>query len=215
MSLLEVLQPSEDPLFQRDALSGVFVGVVTNNVDPDGLGRVKLKFPWVTDEHESDWARIATPMAGGGRGMMFLPEVDDEVLVAFEHGDIRRPFVLGGLWNGIDTPPYDNADEENNLRVIHSRSGHVIRLNDTEGEEKIEILGKGETEKLLMDVAEHKIEIRSDADITIAAPNGTVKIECQDFEVTASSSAKVASDQSLDVEAGATLTLTGQTVNIN
>jgi len=112
MSLLEILNPSDDQLFQRGSLSGVMVAIVTNNKDPDGMGRVKLKLPWLSDDYESDWARIATLMAGPERGVYFLPEVDDEVLIAFEHGDIRRPMVLGCLWNGVDAPPITNDDGE-------------------------------------------------------------------------------------------------------
>jgi len=80
------------------------------------MGRVKVKFPWLSDEHESWWARIATPMAGGGRGAYFLPEVNDEVLCAFEHGDVRFPYVVGALWNGKDAPPTTNDDGKNNFR---------------------------------------------------------------------------------------------------
>ena len=79
-------------------------------------------------------------MAGKERGLYFLPEVDDEVLVAFEHGSPDAPYVLGGLWNGKDVPPESNADGKNDRRSIMSRSGHVIRLNDKEGEEQIEIV---------------------------------------------------------------------------
>ncbi|MDQ3855312.1 MAG: phage baseplate assembly protein V, partial [Chloroflexota bacterium] len=117
------------------------VGLVTNNQDPDGLGRVKVKFPWLSDEDESSWARIVTPMAGNDRGLYFLPEVDDEVLVAFEHGDVRFPYVLGALWNGKDKPPESNDDGRNDQRTIKSRSGHIIRLDDGD-EAKLEILDK-------------------------------------------------------------------------
>ncbi len=86
-------------------MTGAVIGVVTNNSDPDGMGRVKLRFPWLTDSHESSWARVAAPMAGNNRGAYFLPEVDDEVLVVFEQGDMRFPFVLGSLWNGKDKAP--------------------------------------------------------------------------------------------------------------
>ncbi len=72
-------------------------------------------------------------MAGAGRGLYILPEVDDEVLVAFEHGNPSTPYVLGGLWNGKDKPPEANSDGKNNMRVLKSRSGHVIRLDDTAG----------------------------------------------------------------------------------
>ena len=78
-------------------ITGVVIGIVTNNNDPDRLGRVKVRFPWLSGSTESHWARVATPMAGNGRGLYFLPEVDDEVLVLFERGDVRFPFVIGAL----------------------------------------------------------------------------------------------------------------------
>ena len=85
MNLFDVLTDERDDASSR--VSGVVVGVVTNNQDPEGMGRVKVKFPWLSDEDESNWARVAAPMAGKERGFYFLPEVEDEVLVAFEHGD--------------------------------------------------------------------------------------------------------------------------------
>ena len=133
-------------------ITGVAVGVVTNNQDPDGLGRVKVRFPWLSDADESQWARIAAPMAGKDRGVYFLPEVDDEVLVAFEHGDPRFPCVIGALWNGKDAPPATNSDGKNNVRVIKSRSGHIIRLNDEDGKEMIEIIDKSEKNSIIFAV---------------------------------------------------------------
>jgi len=106
-------------------LPGVAMAIVTNNKDPDGLGRVKVKLPWLDDGFESDWARVVTAMAGAGRGLYWLPEVNDEVLVAFEHGRLDSLYVLGGLWNGKDKPPENNQDGKNNVRALKSRSGHV------------------------------------------------------------------------------------------
>ncbi len=140
-------------------IAGVAIGIVTNNQDPDRLGRVKVKFPWLSDEDESAWARMVTPMAGKERGLYFLPEVDDEVLVAFEHGDLRSPYVLGALWNGKDLPPVTNDDGKNNIRAIASRSGHVIRLNDEDGKEKIEIIDKSGKNSLVFDTASHTIRL--------------------------------------------------------
>ena len=85
--------------------AGVVIGLVTNNQDPDGQGRVKVKFPWLSDDQESNWARLAMPMAGKNRGLFLLPEVGDEVLVMFEQGDVNHPYVIGAVWNGADTPP--------------------------------------------------------------------------------------------------------------
>ena len=105
MNLFDLLRDSSAREAIASRIYGVVVGVVTNNQDPEELGRVKVKFPWLSDADESDWARIATPMAGNEKGIYFLPEVDDEVLVVFEHGDLRFPYIIGALWNGQAPPP--------------------------------------------------------------------------------------------------------------
>lgn len=196
-------------------IAGVVFGVVTNNQDPDGLGRVKLRFPWLSDADESAWARIATPMAGSGRGWYCLPEVDDEVLVAFEHGDLRFPYVLGGLWNGKDKPPADNADGKNALRLIRSRSGHLVRLNDEDGKEKIEIIDKSEKNSIVFDTSSNTITIHSDKDISLLAPQGTIKLEAKKVEVKSTADARVEAGAGIDVKASGTLNIKGATVNIN
>ena len=114
---------------------GVYSALVTDVQDPDGLGRVRLRLPWVTDpdgDAYEIWARIATMMAGHDRGTWFIPEPDDEVLVAFEGGCPWRPIVIGALWNGQDTPP-EQMDSSNNIRAITSRSGIRVAFDDTDG----------------------------------------------------------------------------------
>lgn len=213
MSLLEILHPDEDLLYRARALPRVVVAIVSNNQDPDGLGRVRLHFPWLGDEHESAWARIAAPMAGDNRGLFFLPEIDDEVLVAFEHGDVRRPVVIGALWNGVDRPPHDNGDGENNLRILRSRSGQTITFDDSDGAEKIEIVSGANT--VIIDNAANTITVSADADIVLSAAQGRITLEGQEIEIRASSSLLVGSDGAADVTAATTLTLQGGTVNIN
>ena len=201
---------------QRDnRIYGVVVGVVTNNQDPDGMGRLKVKFPWLSDTDESYWARLVTPMAGKERGLYFLPEVDDEVLVVFEQGDVRFPYVIGALWNGSDAPPLKNDDGKNNLRLIKSRSGHVIRLNDEDGKEKIEIMDKSGKNSLVFDTANNAITITSEKDITLSATKGTIKLDAQKIEIKSSADAKLEAGAGLDVKANATLNVKGATVNIN
>jgi uncharacterized protein involved in type VI secretion and phage assembly len=194
---------------------GLVVGIVTNNQDPDGLGRVKVRFPWLSASEESHWARVATPMAGASRGMYFLPEVDDEVLVAFEQGDLRFPYVLGALWNGKDAPPADNDDGKNNVRIIRSRSGHVIKLNDEDGKETIEIIDKSEKNSIVIDTAKNTLTITTDKDITLSAAQGTIKLDAQKVEIKSSADLKIEAGAGLDVKASGTLNIKGATVNIN
>ena len=217
------------------SLPSVVVGVVTDNTDADkGLGRVKVKFPWLADNEQSWWARVASPMAGPERGFYFLPEVDDEVLVAFEHGDITRPYVLGSLWNGQDKPPKANsavvANSKVNERMIKTRSGHIISLDDTENAEKISITDKTGKNLITIDSSTNKITIQADADVAIVAKgNATVSAEqdstvevkgnatvkaSQNVTVTASGNAEVKASGNASVSATGTLELKGATVNI-
>jgi uncharacterized protein involved in type VI secretion and phage assembly len=198
-----------------DRIYGVVVGLVTNNQDPDGVGRVKVRFPWLSDQDESQWARIAAPMAGKDRGVYLLPEVDDEVLVAFEHGDIRRPYVVGALWNSKDTPPATNDDGKNNIRIIKSRSGHVVKLNDEDGKETIEIIDKSTKNSIVIDTAANSITITSDKDITLKAANGTITLDAQKVAVKSSADSKIEAGAGMDVKASGTMNIKGATVNIN
>ncbi len=215
MSLFDALLDAEGRDSASRHINGVVVGIVTNNKDPEKLGRVKLKFPWLSDADESDWARVAAPMAGKDRGAYFLPEVDDEVLVAFEHGDARFPYVVGALWNGKDAPPAKNDDGKNNLRVIKSRSGHTIKLNDEDGKETIEIIGKGEKDSVVIDAAKNTITITTDKDITLSAPKGVIKLDAKQIEIKSSSATKIESGAGMDVKASGTMNIKGAKVNIN
>jgi len=204
-SLLDILhQPSDR---QQGRIYGVAVGIVSNNKDPQNLGRVRMKFPWLSDDHESGWARMAMPMAGGGRGVYFLPEVNDEVLVAFEHGDVRFPYVIGSMWNGQDAPPSDNSDGQNNIRVIHSRSGHLVRLDDSDGAEKIEIIDGSGNNSITIETASNNITISCKGKLTLEADMGV--------EITSQTSVIVKANTTLDMEATGQTTLKGSLVSIN
>lgn len=198
----------------RSAVS-VVVGLVLDNRDPDGLGRVKINLPGVSDDETGHWARVAAPMAGGGRGMFFLPEKRDEVLVAFEQGDITRPYILGALWNGKDKPPESNSDGQNNLRSIKSRSGHVVRFDDTAGAEKIEIIDKSGENSVTIDTESNTIAIKSAQDVVIQAPRGKISLSAKSVEVKSTGDTNVEAQTTLDLKASATMTIKGQRVDIN
>ena len=119
---------------------GVLPGQVTDVNDAKGMGRILVRFHTLASEEDSYWARIATLYSGNDRGILFRPEVGDEVLCTFEHGDIQYPYVLGGLWNGQETPP--DTDSKNNVKMIVTRSGHKVTFDDKPMSEKIEIENK-------------------------------------------------------------------------
>jgi uncharacterized protein involved in type VI secretion and phage assembly len=215
MSLFDLLDESmrQEPRGRR--IYGMVVGIVTNNQDPDSLGRVKVKFPWLSNVDESAWARLAVPMAGKQHGVYFVPEVDDEVLVAFEHGDVRFPYVLGALWNGKDTPPVTNDDGKNNVRMIKSRSGHVVKLNDEDGKETIEIIDKNQKNTIVIDTSQGTITVTADKDITLSASNGTIKLDAQKVQINSSAAMELKAGSTMNLEASGTMTVKGSTVNIN
>jgi len=215
MNFMDLLVTPEKREVQVSRIAGVVIGVVTNNQDPDGLGRVKVKFPWLSDTDESNWARVATLMAGKDRGIYFLPEVEDEVLVAFEHGELRFPYVIGSLWNGKDASPAQNDDGKNNLRMIKSRSGHVISLSDKEGKEKIEIVDKSGKNSLKFDTASNTLTITAEKDIVLSATNGTIKLDAQKLEIKSSADAKFEAGAGMDLKANGQMNVKGATVNIN
>jgi uncharacterized protein involved in type VI secretion and phage assembly len=188
--------------------NGIVIGVVIDLDDRDGLGRVRVRFPHL-DDAESTWARVAAPMAGKSRGLFFRPEKDDEVLVAFEQGDPRRPYILGGLWSTPDPPPADDGRRvDNNWRFFQSRSGHLLKFDDTSGGERIEIVGKDQHQQIVIDASGDKITITcSSGDVAISAPSGKVSIDASTVEIKAS--------QSMSVVAQGTMTIQGQTVAIN
>jgi uncharacterized protein involved in type VI secretion and phage assembly len=195
---------------------GVTVGLVTNNRDPEGLGRVKLALPWLADGFETDWARVVTPMAGAARGLYALPEVDDEVLVGFEHGRPDAPYVLGALWNGKDKPPESNGDGRNDRRSLTSRSGHVIRLTDTDGQERVEILDRTGRNSVVLETATNTVTISADADVVVRAAKGKLTLSGQTgVEISSAAGSVKVSGQGVDVEATQRLVLKGANVDIN
>ena len=211
----EVLRALVTPAVTPNRFYGVVVGVVTNNQDPDDMHRVKVRFPWLSKDVESNWARVAAPMTGRGRGQYFLPEVDDEVLVAFEHGQIDHPFVVGSLWNGRDTAPESNADGQNNNRTIKSRSGHVLRFNDKAGGETIEIIDRTGSNKIIIDSAANTITIEAQSDITIKSTTGKLTMQANGIEMKSQLGVSVEAATNMDLQANAIVTVKGAMIRLN
>ncbi len=216
MSILDALSTGDQEVGR---INGVVAAIVTNNKDDRNLGRVKIKFPWLSDENETDWVRIATLMSGNNRGSFFLPEVGDEVLVAFEHGDINHPFVIGALWNGTDKPPETNSDGKNNIRKIKSRSGHEIILNDEQMKETVVIQTKGNHQIKLDDSAgQEKIEIKDKTGsnkITFDSMQNSITVESTMQLKIKSQIIEIEAGGMMTIKAGALLTLQGAIIKIN
>jgi uncharacterized protein involved in type VI secretion and phage assembly len=161
---------------------GAYPALVSDIKDPDGQGRVKVSLPWSPDKDGASyeaWARLATMMAGNNRGSWFIPDVNDEVLVIFLGGDPRYPCVLGGLWNGQDSPPQSmDGAGKNYVKKIRSRNGVQITLDDTDGQEKMVLETPGGQSVTLQD---------GPGSISIVDSNGnSVKLETAGVTVTAS-----------------------------
>lgn len=149
-------------------INGVVIGTVKSLDDPQQLGRIEVYFPWLSDTNKSHWARVATLMAGSGRGSWFMPEKDDEVLVAFEQGDTRFPYIVGFLWNGQDKPPRTDPHK----RLIRSVNGHEIEIYDPDpvaGDRGYIRLKDAQGNQI--ELANGRISISSIGGITINAPS--------------------------------------------
>lgn len=221
MSLEEMFYGKDDQ--EKKRVYGVVIGVVTGNNDSEGLGRIKIKFPWRgeggEDEDESFWARIASPMAGNNRGMVFYPEVNDEVLVAFEQGDVNHPYIIGALWNSQDVPPETNSDGKNNTRKIKSRSGHEIILHDEDMKEKVVIKTKGNHQIILDDSSgQEKIEIidkTGSNKITFDSMQNSINIESAMQLKIKSQMVEIEAGAMMKIKAGGVMTIEGSIININ
>ncbi|WP_426561260.1 VgrG-related protein [Angustibacter sp. McL0619] len=202
---------------------GVMVGQVSDSKDPQDSGRVRVKLPTLNDDYVSDWARTVFAGAGKDRGMVAVPEVGDEVLVAFEQGDMRRPFVLGGLFNGVDTPPtgdpalIDSGSGAVNRRSWVSRRGHRIDLKDQDGQtEGITLSTTQDKLKLTMDHTGTKVTVHSDGTVLveggggITVDAGSSKLELKGGDI----SMKATSGVTIDGGSGAVQVSTSGQLNL-
>lgn len=191
---------------------GLAVALVTQNRDPDGLGRVRVRFPWF-DERESFWARLATPMAGKDRGLVLIPEVGDEVLVGFEREDLRFPYILGGLWNGVDNPPIANDDGNNDKRMFKSRKGHTLLFDDgSQGVVELRHENGG-----LVRLTDDEILIDDGQGNTVSIDNksGAMKLQASGSLEIKAATITIEATGTLELKANATMTIKGALVNIN
>jgi uncharacterized protein involved in type VI secretion and phage assembly len=145
---------------------GVVIGIVREREDEDGQGRVKVDYPWLPGRPRSPWCSIAAPLAGGSRGAFFMPEIEDEVLVAFEQGQFEHPYIVGFLWNGVDRPP----ETDPKLRVIVTPGGNELRFDDTEDEQLV----------TLRTPAGQRLELHDDGGVVVLRTTGDHRLTLSD-----------------------------------
>jgi uncharacterized protein involved in type VI secretion and phage assembly len=204
-------------------VTGMVPGIVTNNKDPDGLGRVKVVLPILGVDAgaqgsnqkgiETDWAPVLSFAAGNGRGGFFLPEIDDEVLVSFLLGDVNRPFVVGASWNNVDKPPQKNADGKNNIKQITTRSGNTLLFDDTDGKARIQIFDKGNKDEITISAKDNTISIKSEKAINLTSASGEVTIKAKNIKVEAQSSLSMTAS-SISIKSTGSLNLNGSSVEL-
>jgi len=195
----------------RTSIPGVVIGVVTKNDDPDKLGRVKVKYPWMDDKAESFWTRIARPAAGAESGFIWIPDIDEEVVVAFEQGDLAHPLILGSLWNGQAKMPSQLMTSIDKGKVlIHgivSPAGHKVMFYDKKDDGGIMLITADQKIVISLGEGENELAIRCDGAIKITADG--------DLDLTAKGAMKLEAAKGLDVKATGKLTLKGASVGIN
>ncbi|WP_112245997.1 VgrG-related protein [Kribbella monticola] len=219
------------------APTGVVIGQVSDNNDPEKLGRVKVMLPWLSDDYVSAWARTVHAGAGKDRGTLIIPEVGDEVLVVFEQGDLRRPYVLGGLYNGVDKPdaqgidPIDSGSGAVNRRSIVSRKGHRIDLLDQDGQHEGITLATGDGKlSVTVDSTSTTITVHADGTVKIEGSKGIVidaaaaKLELKGGEVSVTATGNlqlkganttVEGSANTEVKGGALCSVSAAMVKIN
>jgi uncharacterized protein involved in type VI secretion and phage assembly len=223
-NLFAMLQKAQESASTADSkMFGVEIGIVTNVQDADQLGRVKVCFPRLPGKPESDWVRVVQPAAGAGRGFYWIPEVNDEVLVAFERGEAHRPYVVGALWNGKDKPMKNSYTADNTTRMIQTKSGHQIILDDKKNAEKIIIADKSGKRTVTFDVKNKKFLIEAkEGDVEIHAEKKII-LECEDLEIKTKKTGKIDIGTTFDlnvkdkanIKAGPQLNIKASRVNIN
>jgi uncharacterized protein involved in type VI secretion and phage assembly len=194
-------------------VKGVGIAIVTQNKDPDGYGRVKVRFTWFDQPRESVWARCVLPMAGDDRGFAMIPEVGDEVAVCFERGDLRFPIIIGALFGGKAKIPFANKDGKNDMRVFKSRAGHHLSFND--GARKSLELALDDGKRVLIDDDGVAVEDDKGNHFKIDSRSGAVEIKASGKLTIKAASIELTATGSCDVKSSGNLTLKGATVMIN
>ena len=212
MSLMDT-SPRETSLESGGYVKGVAIALVTQNRDDENMCRVKVRYPWHDKPRDSYWARLAMPMAGNERGLVLIPEVGDEVLVAFEREDLRFPYILGALWNGKDKPPLANDDGNNDKRILKSRKKHYLLFDD--GARGVVELAHEKGRKVTFDDNGIVVQDENGNQVKIDSGSGAMTLKANGQLSIKAATITIEATGTLELKANATLTVRGTIVNIN
>jgi uncharacterized protein involved in type VI secretion and phage assembly len=185
---------------------GVAEGIVEDVTDPDRENKVRVRFPWFDDTEVSDWCRMANPFAGNGYGSTWTPEVGDEVLVAFVHGDMRVPVLLGGLYNGADKPAAPRTAQQNQ-KTFRTKAGHQITMDDSAGSLGVEVRTNNGHRLHLDDAADQiTLEISGGPSVVLGKAGGTLALKATSITIEATT---------VTISASGSLEATGTPIKLN
>jgi phage protein D len=200
-------------------MHGAVIAEVADNDDPQRLGRVRLKFPTLSDSYVSDWARVVQVGAGPDSGAVFLPEVKDEVLCAFEYGDVRRPYVIGGLHNGKDKPRLgDGLVDAGKVtrRGFVSRKGHRIVMLDGDRASGIALLSADGQLRVSLNQTKGQIHIHAKGPVVIDTDSGAVAITGGgDVALEARGQLSLKGTAGVKIESDAAVEVSGKPIKLN
>lgn len=198
-------------------LYGVFAGIVEDNDDPEHEGRVTLRLPWLDDATVTDWCRVVQPYAGNGFGAVWIPEKQTEVLVAFVHGDMTEPVVIGGAYNGKDKPPTHRDGTQQDVKMWRTKLGHEIRFDDSDNQHAVEIVTAG-AHAIVLDDQNKQVAISSagGSQITLDDASKQIEIAVQGGQgkITIDATGAITLEGNVIKVSGKSITLSATSVNI-
>lgn len=193
-SLMHAVKTHGEPL---ETYFGLYPGLVTDNADPEEKGRVKVRFPWIDPDFETQWAPVSQIYAGDGYGAYWIPEIDDQVLIAFMRGELRKPVVIGSIYSR-DHTPHQARQGGSDPKVLRTQSGHMLLMEDGSGP-KIRLVDQTGGNEIEIDSSSNKVTVRASGDVVVEA----------------GANLSIRASGSLSIEAGGTLSIKGATIALN
>jgi uncharacterized protein involved in type VI secretion and phage assembly len=202
LGLLDAMKSYGEPV---ETYFGLYAGVVVDNADPEEKGRVLVQLPWIDPGFETLWAPVSQIYAGSGYGAYWIPEISDQVLVAFMRGELRKPVVVGSLYSR-DRTPFAARSGGSDPKLFRTAAGHMLLMEDGSGA-KIQLIDKTANNEITIDSESNTITVKANAEVVVESSNSVT--------VTASGNLSIKAGGSISIEAGGSLSVKGATISLN